>query len=66
MAKSRSSGRLSQEAEDIITLGQLLQRRRDEDQRHAVDGVVASGLTVREKIQEIRSEIIAGSSTSES
>jgi hypothetical protein len=54
MAKSRSSGRLSQEAEDIITLGQLLQRRREEDQRHAVDGVVASGLTVREKIQEIR------------
>jgi hypothetical protein len=54
MAKSPSSGRLSQEAEDIITLGQLLQRPRDEAQRHAVDGVVASGLTVREKIQEIR------------
>ena len=54
MAKPASSGRLSQEAEDIITLGQLLKRRRDEEQRRLVDGIIGSALTVREKIQEIQ------------
>ena len=54
MGKSQSTGRLSPEAEDIITLGQLLKRSRNEEQRRAVDGIVASSLTVREKIQEIQ------------
>jgi hypothetical protein len=54
MAKSASSGRLSPEAEDIITLGRLLKQQRDEERRRAVDVIVASGLTVREKIQEIQ------------
>lgn len=60
MAKSASSGRLSPEAEDIITLGQLLKQRRDEERRRAVDAIVASGLTIREKIQEIQ-KLDAGS-----
>jgi hypothetical protein len=45
---------LSREAEDIITLGRLLKRARSEEQRLAVDGIVASALTVGEKIQEIQ------------
>ena len=53
MEKSASSGRLSPEAEDIITLGQLLKQQRDEERRRAVDVIVASDLGVREKIQEI-------------
>jgi hypothetical protein len=53
MSKSARSGRLSPEAEDIITLGQLLKRQRNEERRIAVDEIVASVLTVREKIQEI-------------
>ena len=54
MGKSPSTGRLSSEAEDIITLGQLLKRSRNEERRRSVDGNVASSLTVREKIQEIQ------------
>jgi hypothetical protein len=54
MAKSEPSGRLSPEAEDIITLGELLKRPRNEEQHRIVDGIVASSLTVREKIQEIQ------------
>lgn len=54
MAKSASSGRLGPEAEDIIALGRLLKRPRDEAHRRAVDGIVAGGLTIREKIQEIQ------------
>ncbi|MEE8590938.1 MAG: hypothetical protein V3T35_06405, partial [Spirochaetia bacterium] len=54
MAKSASSGRLSPEAEDIITLGQLLKQQRDQERRRAVDVIAASGLSVREKIHEIQ------------
>jgi hypothetical protein len=54
MAKSASSGRLSPEAEDIITLGQLLKQQRDQERRRAVDAIAASGLSVREKIHEIQ------------
>jgi hypothetical protein len=54
MAKSASPGRLSPEAEDIIALGRLLKRPRDQERRQAVDRIVASGLTVREKILEIQ------------
>ena len=54
MEKPPSAGRLSPEAEEIITLGRLLKRSRNEERRRAVDGIVASSLTVREKIQEIQ------------
>jgi hypothetical protein len=54
MGKSPFSGRLSQEAEDIITLGELLKHQREEEQRRRVDAIVASSLTVGEKIREIR------------
>ena len=54
MAKSASSGRLGPEAEDIIALGQLLKQQRDEERRRAVNAIAASGLSVREKIQEIQ------------
>jgi len=53
MARPASSGRLSPEAEDIITLGQLLKQQRDEERRRTVNAIAASGLSVREKIQEI-------------
>jgi hypothetical protein len=61
MAKSAPSGRLSPEAEDIITLGQMLKQQRNEERRKAVDEIVASGLTVREKIQEIHKLDAGGS-----
>ncbi len=50
----RSRGEIEREAENHITLGMLLRRVRKPEQQRAVEAVLASRLSIRQKIEKIR------------